>query len=336
MAVYIGNGNQGSNLNSKINFLVSNPLISQVYNAKLTCQAQDGSIVFSSRLDRLSIGSSPIEINPNYNGMIIEVALPNYIRNGELKSGNYNVCIELVSNQGNDDKTKVCEGVSSLPMIPLMLASPTNFEVVKTLNPLLFWIPPSPIFNTTNFSYELKLAKILENQSSFEAIQSNLLMHHSKGLKQNQLLYPFTSVPLIYGENYAWQVEAWEGNFSLGKSEIWQFSPKVDSLNDLLEKYRIFSFAPLSSTPPSGPVYCSDALLFRLNYDDSSSWPLSVMSSAEPEKVIIEINKTDLLDVGDNKYVFIFQNEMHLRKNNTYILKQQQLNNNSYLTFTIK
>jgi len=82
-------------------------------------------------------------------------------------------------------------------------------------------------------TYKIKVVKVLGYQSPNEAIQRNPAWFEKPDIRTVTLLYPVAATKLESGKKYAWQIEAFVNNNTIGKSEVWSF---IYRSNEIPEK----------------------------------------------------------------------------------------------------
>lgn len=145
------------------------------------------------------------------------------ISSRSLPPGQYLFCIEAIEQSSKRVLSKACEEIRSEALNPPILISPAHKEQVFDEHPFLTWLPPSPVSASVKLSYSLKLVELTGDQSAADAVRRNRPLFSKTDIQDPSLQYPFTAAPLQYGKTYAWQVEAFAGNFSLGITEAWMF-----------------------------------------------------------------------------------------------------------------
>lgn len=146
---------------------------------------------------------------------------------GYLPYGNYQYCLRAIAETTNEEIGSGCIDVEITPMSPPLLLSPDNGAEVSVPNPLLVWLPPTPVNPRMGVLYDLKLVEVLPNQSPYDAVQRNYALIEPKGMKHTNLPYPANATKLEEGKTYAWKVAAKSGDGNvIGETEIWTFTYK--------------------------------------------------------------------------------------------------------------
>ncbi|MCL6494696.1 MAG: hypothetical protein K6T54_07965 [Ignavibacterium sp.] len=99
------------------------------------------------------------------------------------------------------------------------------------------WLPPTPVPQNALISYRIKIVEMYENQSAYDAMQSNPFFFSASGILSTSFVYPVAAREFNPDRIYAWQVEAYSEGSLLASSEIYTFAFKPNnqrqrSLND--------------------------------------------------------------------------------------------------------
>jgi hypothetical protein len=289
-----------------------------------------GSVVYKAGVKKVIFpkGSSSFEFK---NIQVINETFPTnkHIQNlqnfRQLTTGEYEICYYFKTNQADEILGENCESREVTTMTPILLNLPEQNSTVNTFNPMLLWLPPTPIQNENN-TYQIKLAEILPNQSPFEALNRNPSLLKLEVQNALYLVYPNNAIQLQNHQSYAWQVI--NPNNRKVDSEIWQFTVNLDSLK--LDEKIVLNENYIIPTDLGN--------LSNLNIKNQ----LKVMIN-EPNKVenleltILDINqnKIDLIDLnvlvyqGNNKFIIDLSKIVSLRNKNYYqvILKSPTAKN---------
>lgn len=146
--------------------------------------------------------------------------------------GDYSYCVRIICQDAPATCEKMFEGEITynacsdfrvLPMTPLLLASPEDEAKLKIKRPNFSWIPPMPLGNDPDISYEFTLVHLNEKQKGEDGIRRNRPLYKRDRIPEVALNFPTTLEDLIPGEHYAWQVKAHLGEVLVGTSEVWEF-----------------------------------------------------------------------------------------------------------------
>ncbi len=200
-------------------------------------------VVYSAHTDKLELNNVTTIIGYN-NIKIIRNDYPNQEaksfleKTGMLPSGVYTYCINVINFQNKEILANECQNVISLVNSPLLLSSPENKSSINSLYPHFVWLPLYMPVSDRLTQYELKVYEMLRDQTSTDALVRNRPIMQKTRLSTNQLLYSNDIYPLSYGKTYAWQVTAVDNlNNILGKSEVWEFTPTIDTVPTITNNF---------------------------------------------------------------------------------------------------
>lgn len=180
---------------------------------------------------------------------------------GALPIGSYKMCVSVYAATDNELLVTECIDAEVISLSPPMLLSPENESEVDLPNPMLMWLPPTPITSSLSLFYDLKLVEIYQNQTPFDAITRNQAIFQKSGINNTNLLYPANAFPLKDNVKYAWRVAAlsYEGTL-IGETEVWWFikRPLFDSSEtDLLP---VNNFVRLKSEKTQDYIVAKDEI----------------------------------------------------------------------------
>jgi len=221
------------------------------------------------------------------------------LQSGILPESEYNVCVKTVSLNG-DLLTEACTNFEIAFPNPPQLLSPDNEDRVEIAQPTFMWNPISVPADVL-VHYKLKIVEVLENQTPYRAIKSNVPVLEKEIILENIYTYQLDDFHLEENHTYAWQVQATndeEAPLSTndGFSEIWTFTygnPKskigIDTLT-LIENF----------------AYLID--INQLNITDNQTF-LNLDGSC---RLLIKS------PLGVDKFVDVFAQNLMLQKEDTY------------------
>ena len=141
-----------------------------------------------------------------------------------LPVGLYQVCYRVFNPQKKGTPiAEECVPIDVEALSPPLLNLPQDSSILQVQYPQFVWLPPTPVTVFPDLQYDFILSEVLNKQSSQEAIQRNMPVYSSAGLKQNSLVYPASFPMLDTGKYYAWQIIAKNGTSYGAKSEVWVF-----------------------------------------------------------------------------------------------------------------
>ncbi len=190
----------------------------------------------STRLTGNSVTFSSMQFGSSRFADVLRVA-------GNFPPGNYEFCYSIF--EDNKSATppllgQECFLVELSPIGNIELVYPANRDSLCSVVTTLQWTPiiPAP----QGIQYQLYLTELRQDQTSSEAIMTNLPIINSRNLLQNFYSLQQFAHLLQNGKSYAWQVIGYIGNQPVDRSEVWTFTygcpidpaiPKGDSYRSL-------------------------------------------------------------------------------------------------------
>lgn len=145
--------------------------------------------------------------------------------NGLLPVGTFTACYDFMITKYNK-VVRECQQISIPPLGPLLLVQPYNDTELPDLNPILSWLPPSPVHMLNNLRYDLRIVEVQAGQTPADAIKDNLSLLTAPGIIATNYPYNNQSSSLEAGKKYAWQIIAMNNQTPITKSEVWSFTTK--------------------------------------------------------------------------------------------------------------
>ncbi|RPI13560.1 MAG: hypothetical protein EHM58_18205 [Ignavibacteriae bacterium] len=140
------------------------------------------------------------------------------IRTGNVKSGNYTICVTAYYENGEIAAQESCieQNIEIITEQQITLISPNDGDELDpdTLPGLVFmWS------SGANGPFDLRIVELKGSQSPDEAIKENHPFFEQKSIKGNTFQYPVTAPKFIEGKKYVWRIKS--GNV---KSDNYSFS----------------------------------------------------------------------------------------------------------------
>lgn len=235
----------------------------------------------------------------------------------EFPYGNYEICYEFFNPNTFESLGENCEWRLVEPATPILLTFPSDESVITTLNPILNWMPPSPI-SKFGFKYEVKVVEILGSQSKQEAIRRNSPMLRQDGIQELSFFYPLNAMNLENHKSYAWQVVA-PSNRKLD-SEVFRFRVELDS--NLFEEKIVFNenFIVLNGSEQNAGLNIKNQLRIVLpvsNRIPTISYEIFDLNG----KQVLENNSDFINSVGDNKFILSLTQIKQLKSKTYYQIR---------------
>lgn len=108
-------------------------------------------------------------------------------------------------------------------LFPPLLISVENEDTICEQYPVFTWTPAVQASPGADLTYYFKMVEVTTFQSSYQAITSNPFYYSLMEIPITMLNYPTSAATLIFGQQYAWQIDAMINNQVAASSEIWTF-----------------------------------------------------------------------------------------------------------------
>ncbi|MBK8642630.1 MAG: hypothetical protein IPN15_10605 [Saprospiraceae bacterium] len=195
-----------------------------------------------------------------------------------IPPGQFEVCLSLYTEKGvvvtkptGDFLSQTCYTASKELLSTLFLVSPYDESEIQIALPLFTWTPIIPYYEIG--AYRLQIVELLDQQSAWDAFQSNPIFFEQDRLKTNILQYPIASRSFEKCKQFAWRVsyslDRGFGGTTFNKapaiyqeSEIWTF--KTACVNSEESAKRI-------NSEPVTPIYFKTSLTNAGNYHEISN-----------------------------------------------------------------
>src|SRR5687768_10452592 len=139
-----------------------------------------------------------------------------YLRNNELPSRTYTVCVELIETTTGIILATACQELEPQKFSPPVNIYPFDRDTIPGGNLSFQWLPPQP-FNS-GITHSIRIVEVLNIQSPVSAFYSNNYFYTEDYLNVPVLQFPIQARPLEEGKTYAWLIESQIGKLIL-KSE---------------------------------------------------------------------------------------------------------------------
>ena len=258
---------------------------------------------------------------------------------GFLPPGTFTICYDF--NLTTIDKTSIaqeCNTIDVEPLSPPQLILPENEKDLDTTDlPQFSWLPPAPLNLFTNLQYDLYLVQVDSGQSTSDAIQTNIPVLIQQDIAGPSLMYPSSAPALQHGVEYAWKVVAKNNETPVSNSEVWVFSLKSPSQENI--RGSELPYTRLQKNNESGYAICSGKLKFDfINETSDSLWnvmifdinnhkPIPIPTVLDTSHMISGLNLMDI-DLTNNRYFIdqhIYSLELHNSRNEVWRMKFEYL-----------
>lgn len=157
----------------------------------------------------------------------IDAFYANLVNTGGLfPSGNYMIEYALFGRPTDGQFSELANNTLSASvenLMPPMLINPENEDTICEQYPIFTWTPAVQLNPGSTILYNFRMVEISPFQSAFQAMQSNPLYFNEQNIPVTMLNYPAYASPLIFGQQYAWQVDAVVDNQIAASTEISSF-----------------------------------------------------------------------------------------------------------------
>ena len=145
-------------------------------------------------------------------------------KTGTFQTGLYNICVYVYSASTNQVLGSFCNDFEVLNLTEPELIFPDNEDVVRELQPVFNWLPPTPSPGFKALRYDIVIKEILERQTGIYAMTSNPVYFTQKNLTANVFQYPLAAAKLVSGRKYAWMVRTYINSYQYNESEVYEFT----------------------------------------------------------------------------------------------------------------
>lgn len=145
-------------------------------------------------------------------------------KTGTFQTGVYNICVYVYSASTNQELGSTCSEYEVLNLTEPELIFPDNKDVVRELQPVFNWLPPTPSPGYKALRYDIVIKEILERQTGISAMTSNPVYFTQRNLVANVFQYPLAAAKLVSGRKYTWVVRTYINNYLYNESEVYEFT----------------------------------------------------------------------------------------------------------------
>lgn len=288
-------------------------------NIKLVVKEVNGAIVYSALSTEITLSNGAKTINYSSLMPFSNIYTTMNVKNNLLKIGSYLACYSFIIAAHSNEFISVgddCIDFVVEPLTPPILNLPDDKSQVMETRPNLNWLPPTPFSLFDNLKYECKLVAINEGQSVIEAIQNNTPVFFTNDLFINNTSIPSSAKALAEGKEYAWQIVAYSGNYSV-KSEVWSFGILKDSVREIIERT---PYIKMSQSKVEFGTMNQGYIKVILTNNANDSKALLVLTEEGNKKskpiTVVEVN----INNGSNFLLKEFRTNKKLDENKIYLI----------------
>lgn len=263
-----------------------------------------GEIYVKGKSNSFSLKQGITSINPSTLNISYTFFRQNIQTGSDIPYGEYVLCSTL--NDGGMGVNQ-CIEFSVQPLTPPFLTYPENAAIIEQNSPVFMWQAPAPILRGQTILYDFSLVQILPNQTCSQASMMNNKIYFDKNLEQTQLVYPLSAIQLDTGKKYCWQVLAKTNEYSIGQTEVWEFSLRNPITK---EKEKPQPFIVLKKELDAAVYQATNGklnLLFQEPYT-SKDMVYELVDLKTNTALETECLKNKIKRLGDNQFEFDFNN----------------------------
>jgi len=271
--------------------------------------ATSGQFMLSQGARQLNVGMlEPVQYNYLVSGMDSRLQ-------GLLPAGMYTACYALNATGLKEIRlAEECIQFDVEPLTPPMLIFPADSSVLENAPTQFSWTPPLPAGMFGNLRYEMMVTEIKEGQKAPEALQENMPFYNDGMLYTNMMNYPASASSFEKEKWYAWQIIARDDRNYAGKSEVWVFKIKKDSIIS-----PVVMGAPFMKMKPEPELGIAPNGFLKLSYfnrsrDSSVNIVLTDLSDGRQTRQIRGVK----IVRGENQLQFNLKKILPLTEENTY------------------
>lgn len=108
-------------------------------------------------------------------------------------------------------------------LFPPVLISVENNDTICEQYPIFTWTPAYQPSSSQILSYNFRMVEVNAFQTTYQAMNSNPYYYSQNDIPITMLNYPTSALALVFGQQYAWQIDAVINNQVMASSEIWSF-----------------------------------------------------------------------------------------------------------------
>jgi len=218
---------------------------------------------------------------------------------GMLPIGSFDACYTFIKHFADytQEIAEHCQEIFIEPLGPPELIYPYDQTAIEELHPNLVWLPPVPVQQFANLTYELKLVEMIGTQSASDAIDLNPALYQQNNISTNTLLYPQSAPSLEFNKKYAWRIGAKNNNSVVGYSQVWEFTLKQFGKADSTKTGNP-PFVSLKKENDAGyAIFVGRLRIDYLNETSDSAWNYKItdLSTENKNRVYISIDTVPLI-----------------------------------------
>jgi len=147
-----------------------------------------------------------------------------FLRTGQAPTGEYTVCVHVHRADDRREIASDCFTQRVQVTTPPVLIFPSDGDTITTPVPTFTWAAPTPLVRGQQLRYKIRIVEVFARQTTYDAMQSNPAWFEREGINVRNFPLPISARKPRIGQEYAWQISAFDNDFPLGRSEIWGFT----------------------------------------------------------------------------------------------------------------
>lgn len=227
------------------------------------------------------------------------------------------ICVEVISLKYRELLAQSCESMPEVSSFPPHLVYPFDGEKLQTLLPVFSWTPPGPLRPGQAVNYRIRMVEVLPYQTPSVAIQSGPAFFEREALSQNILPWSLSDRQFEDQKRYAWQVEAYDNECFMGRSEVWSFVFKAPAEGE--EKKPDYDYVALNIDHNGGFYPARGYVGFRFDHPYAELKPRIVIRDVEGNKRSLKGERLE--HIGRNLYVAHLPPGSGLQEGDIYYLE---------------
>lgn len=205
----------------------------QFYVSLKIFDASNSTLLVKSRSSEFNMDNANLYVTPVNLGALSPLAVSytvdafysNIVNSGGLfPAGDYQLEYNLFGRPTDGQYIELAEyslNVNVENLWPPTLIYPE--DTICEQNPVFTWTPSYQPNSGSQLTYNFRLVEILEYQTPYQAIVSNPAYYSEDNIYVTMLNYPISASQLVFGQEYAWQVDAVVNGQVTATSEIATF-----------------------------------------------------------------------------------------------------------------
>lgn len=291
--------------------------------------SEDGQVVLLRtgvfRLNQgLSIGQTLVGFNANRMNLVTARRGFKSVQSNDFifPIGKYSYCVTLKDIEGKVLE-RACHAFESSTTLSFFLVYPYDEQVLKEDRPVFTWTPLIG-GNNQNIKYRIRWSENKEEINNPNQFYAQKAFLNLKDIDENLLPYGLEYPAFDQSKSYYWQVEAYDNNKVIARSDVWSFNFAAQkAASPEISSYLVIDHHQNEYTH----VFTSDTLAFYWEVPyDVSTIEYQVMDRNNTQ-MLTQANRPVEIVSNKGNYCYIVLNNA-IQKNKTYSLVLKGLRKN--------